>query len=636
MSAIIEQFCIEYPLAQILTTSRIVGYEEARLDERQFKTLTIAGFSEQLVGQYVHKWFSHEPDTSVEDAERLAESLIQESSSISDIRSNPLMLSLICILYRGERSIPQSRSDVYEKCADLLFRRWDARRKIYVELRARHLIEPAIRYLAYWMLTRGQIQAAVSRRQLIAETTSYFQSRGFDENNDPTAAAEEFVDFCRGRAWVFSEVGSTAEGEQLYTFTHRTFLEYFAAYYVASTNEMPEQLARAIAPRVAKGEWDMVSQLAVQIKDRNVERGAERVFIALLGERRRRSPSNRLNVLEFLARCLASVQPRASIVKDLAEKILEFPSRLTAHHGSRQALFTLLDNSYGLSSIVAEALSAKISGLVGDSDRRKVEIGLELACCLPRGFPGRSSPIPDLWQRFATDNMSKYAEDIVALTQYENTMLWHAYENGLISADEVISICDKKLSRLFHVYWYRAFGFGMAPPIFSEMTDALREGSVAVPLLAALGDQLMSMTDVPSVESLDGELLIAWFYQRHFAEPIGPPSTLDHVAVRDDAYLGLLFCVALTVEGVAEAPSRLGLKTEQEVVMALINDRLASLDEFLPYVVMRLRLSSGQRLEALAVSGPFDAYFKQWAAGEISFTGSFTSDPGLLPDDSIA
>ena len=42
-------------------------------------------------------------------------------------------------------------------------------------------------------------------------------------------AAREFVEFCRGRMWVFTDAGTTVSGQRLYGFTHRTFLEYFAA-----------------------------------------------------------------------------------------------------------------------------------------------------------------------------------------------------------------------------------------------------------------------------------------------------------------------------------------------------------------------------------------------------------------------
>src|SRR5581483_11613083 len=106
-------------------------------------------------------------------------------------------------------------------------------------------------------------------------------------------------------------------------FTHRTFLEYFAAAQLAFKCDTPEQLARCSAPHIARSEWEVVSELAVQIKDHTSDRGAERIYTALIAERRRRSVSGRSGVLQFLARCLRSVDPSPQIVRDLSRQILD-------------------------------------------------------------------------------------------------------------------------------------------------------------------------------------------------------------------------------------------------------------------------------------------------------------------------
>jgi hypothetical protein len=42
----VEHFCSEYPLAPVLVTSRVVGYDQARLDESQFMSFRLGGFEE--------------------------------------------------------------------------------------------------------------------------------------------------------------------------------------------------------------------------------------------------------------------------------------------------------------------------------------------------------------------------------------------------------------------------------------------------------------------------------------------------------------------------------------------------------------------------------------------------------------
>jgi hypothetical protein len=304
VTAVVERFCTEYPLVPVLVTSRLAGYDQARLDDRQFTRYRLGGFSEDQVGGYARKWFAQEAAIGSSEVSAWADSFMRESASVPDLRANPLMLALMCILYRGEGSLPRSRAEVYEQCASLLFRKWDARRRIRLELRAVHLLEPALRHLAWWLFTRDQVQPAVTARELINATAAFLHGRGFESESQAREAAAEFVEFCRGRLWVLSDAGTTAAGDVLYCFTHRTFLEYFAAAHLAYRCDTPERLAGALAPHAARQEWEVVSELALQIKDRTSDQGADRVCAWLLRERRHRSPSSRSGILQYLpGRC---------------------------------------------------------------------------------------------------------------------------------------------------------------------------------------------------------------------------------------------------------------------------------------------------------------------------------------------
>src|SRR5215472_11878655 len=112
----------------------------------------------------------------------------------------------------------------------------------------------------------------------------------------------------------------------------------------------------------------MVGQLAVQMKDRSIERGGERIFVELLGERRKRTAAHRSNVLAFLARCLSAVQPRPSIVQELATKITDESVwdevQGTPMVEGSNALGALLENSRDSSEPIASVLSVKISMLM--------------------------------------------------------------------------------------------------------------------------------------------------------------------------------------------------------------------------------------------------------------------------------
>jgi NACHT domain len=349
ISETVESFCTRYPTVPVLVTSREVGYEQAPLDPRMFDLCRLAPFDTERVNEYARKWFAL--DSELTDAQRKskADSFLRESTAVADLRSNPLMLALLCNIYRGENYIPQNRPEVYEKCAVMLFEKWDPSRGIHVELPFRAHIRPALMYVAHWIYANDPLQAGVSQRTLVNKTKEYLWPRRFEDPDEAVFAAQQFVEFCRGRAWVFTDTGSTPEGEPLYQFTHRTFLEYFAAGYLARTNDTALALHEALAPRIAAREWDVVAQLSYQIKNRDSEGAIDRLLEKLVD--RVPSPVAELNRLSFAARSLEFVVPSPRVVRDVV----------------RQAITRAVGIRAGLEATVPEDLSADTVAVIIES-----------------------------------------------------------------------------------------------------------------------------------------------------------------------------------------------------------------------------------------------------------------------------
>ena len=142
------------------------------------------------------------------EAKAKAAAFLNESTNAKDLRANPLLLSLMCILYRGAGSLPVDRAGIYARCAELMLRKWDEQRDLYRKLGTDHLVEPTLRYLAWWLFTRENGQTAATERELIVETTEFLYGRGYETEDEARAAAREFFGFCRGRMWVFSDAGN--------------------------------------------------------------------------------------------------------------------------------------------------------------------------------------------------------------------------------------------------------------------------------------------------------------------------------------------------------------------------------------------------------------------------------------------
>ena len=130
MTNAVDNFAQLYGATRILVTSREVGYWDAPLNGAAFKVAMLESFSDDDVRVYAQNWFGLDKTLTESEQRRIAKAFYEESRSVADLRTNPLMLGLLCNVYRGIGSIPTNRADLYEQCASLLFERWDASRGI--------------------------------------------------------------------------------------------------------------------------------------------------------------------------------------------------------------------------------------------------------------------------------------------------------------------------------------------------------------------------------------------------------------------------------------------------------------------------------------------------------------------------
>lgn len=319
--AAIEGFSHHYPNVKVITTSRRIGYAEAALDENLFQSVEIGPFNSAQITDYVEKWFRLDGSVGENKRKSLADTFLSDSSSLGDLTSNPLMLSLMCGLYAFEGYLPRNRPEVYEKCALLLFERWDKHRGIKPEMAFSAHVQSALRAIAYRTYADDNPQATIHRRKLEKFVKDYLLEKRFDDEDDAEQAAIEFVRFCRGRAWVLTDVGA-----DYYGFTHRTFLEYFTASHLVRTHIAPAALLSLLSDRIRKAEWDVVCQLSLQMLGRDVDDGADK-FLQLLVTAEYSSAAERherLNIASFAVRALSFIVPRPTVIKQIVATAIEF------------------------------------------------------------------------------------------------------------------------------------------------------------------------------------------------------------------------------------------------------------------------------------------------------------------------
>jgi NACHT domain len=617
IAARVERFCTEYPLAPVLVTSRVVGYDQAHLDESQFTSYRLGGFRDKDVADYVRKWFALDDGAQPDDAA----AFLAESESIPDLRSNPLLLSLMCILYRGEGSLPRNRAEVYEHCSNLLFRRWDARRRIHHELRAGHLLEPTLRHLAWWLFIRADTQAAVTERELVSVTTEFLHGRGFESLHDASEAAHEFVEFSRGRMWVFSDHGTSASGEKLYAFTHRTFLEYFAAAQLAFDSDTPTKLAKKLLPRVASGEWEVVGELAVQIKSQTSTDGAMRIYEYMLDDRRSRSPEGNSNLLQFLTLTLRSVDPSPRLIRLLSKKVLQFFFSGDLNSNVYYLpVFLLMGNCGWHTAIVSAEVDEIIASMIESDNLAKrlsairfiISMNSALYLIFTNHQPTLSSSDRSVafWRDKSLQNMRKYRAIIVALAISRESIRVEAMQNGLITVDEALDMqggvrpllrpqrpgaFDTRHSALLCVYFQWL--------IWNISDESVR---IASEYLSAVGRHV-SRTESPpwTYGTIKPWLSLMW--DKNHSDRV------ESLPLDPFTYLGGAI-VALTC---SEGPTDWGLN-----ILSKDSALLGPFSNLYAYIGHRQLgggFSSAQALPDLPVHEPFKQMFRDWADRKVDF-----------------
>ena len=425
--------------------------------------------------------------TSESEAKKKA--FLKESILAKDLQANPLLLSLMCILYRGAGSLPGDRAGVYAKCAELLFRKWDEQRDLYRKLHADYLVEPTLRHLAWWLFTREDSSAAATERELVFEASKFLHVRGFEGVDEAERAAAEFVEFCRGRMWVFSDAGTTAVGDKLYAFTHRTFLEYFAAWQLAAVSDTPEDLADRLITSIRSSGWEVVGELAIQIKDRNTDQGADRVYQRVLARIENASAHVRRLFLILLIEWMPGMAVSPTIARRVTGAVLD---HLITSDPTTTLLWDLQRCGTRHQRTVADELRSGIATMVASDQESTKLTGLQLALemVLVSG--------DDYWRSWSRELAAQYEEEASAFSARSPALRTLALYNSAIPIDQALTMPGG-----FSAIIQRRPSVGIPPvvpyPLFMSIAAAsgepARPPSIAV--LAAIGQYLVDHPALP-------------------------------------------------------------------------------------------------------------------------------------------
>ena len=224
----IVRLATRFPKAPIATTCRRHGWQGGL---PQFQVMEALDFEWPQIEMFIANWF--------DERDRRRSGLVRALSANSRLRTlaaNPLLLSLIAIVYERDLELPERRAALYQRCVEVLLREWDAHRQIS----------------RYSHFTRDR------KQDLLKQIACHYHQRGlrtFPEA-DLLGLIADFlptIDLPRtDNKKILDEIATQygllkAQAHGVYGFLHLTLQEYFAAS--ALLEQGSAGIERAVASR---------------------------------------------------------------------------------------------------------------------------------------------------------------------------------------------------------------------------------------------------------------------------------------------------------------------------------------------------------------------------------------------------
>ena len=278
----LSAFATHYPHNWCILTSRphSVNYVA------DFQKTEIQPFSDEDLKQFIQHWYRSVSDPISAQAEvKALLAQIQERKNIRELARNPLLATIVAILYRSKQMLPQRRVELYAQSCEVLLEKWDHNKDIresgfigQLDWQAKlKLLSP----VAYWLHQKTERLAATEAEieaLLVEGLRDYSQKCSMNIEKPLGQVARQFIVAIRDRSGLLQ-----GRGDGTLEFMHRTFQEYLCARYIADVLS-PEACLDAVMTHLHESWWQEVHLLVVGHlgTDSRGAKQAEQLLLAVL------------------------------------------------------------------------------------------------------------------------------------------------------------------------------------------------------------------------------------------------------------------------------------------------------------------------------------------------------------------
>jgi hypothetical protein len=241
----LTELCAHMRQLRVRLTSREATYAN---ELQGFVVTRLLPFSDSQVQQWSRQFVA---TRCGEDVWRTFTNALAQSAGVSEMASNPLLLSMISSSFAHNSVAMNDEASIYGECLNVLVRNWDKTRSIT------RYVDPQItpRLLDRAMSAISARLTDTQRTEFTLEDVAHVTSLQVGIECSPLVV----VDACRSAGIV------RPSGSSRYQFTHRSFQEYLAArHLVDSTADSSDYLQRHGDDPLATRVWTLSCSMASQ------------------------------------------------------------------------------------------------------------------------------------------------------------------------------------------------------------------------------------------------------------------------------------------------------------------------------------------------------------------------------------
>jgi len=253
----IRSFSAKFLHSHFVLTCRIATREYTF---EEFTEVEIADFDADQITSFAYNWFASQQES------RSFLQKLQQNSTIRELATNPLLLTLICLVFAETASFPINRTQFYKEGINLLLKKWDAKRNIereqvYKNLSVRHK-EDLLSQIALQTFEQGEY--FFRQQQLEQYIADYIRSLpSIVTATQPLQLDSEIV-----LKSIEAQHGLLVERARgIYSFSHLTFHEYFTARTIVDNSDVQalNRNLQQLVSHVTEKRWREVFLFSVSI-----------------------------------------------------------------------------------------------------------------------------------------------------------------------------------------------------------------------------------------------------------------------------------------------------------------------------------------------------------------------------------